>query len=227
MSGRVLFGLLFTLCMCLPFTAAADQESSTGSGRGLDDSDKNNDTGEEDYVFALLMNPVDVVWQLVLKDIPLIPQFQLRITRHLALDVIPFYINSYNHDATYVERWSAGGALGLRISPLGTGLEGFYLVPRIHVQYWKMVTDGNCQFNLGGLGFVPGTWCIYVCTFCEGCRVREHDLWFTGITIEAGYSWIWDHFVMNLGMAAGWGYNFHHDENTYLLQFNTSLGFAI
>jgi len=224
--SRLFLCLLSSCCLAfitLSYNAVADSELEDDSSRVSESHDEKNDTSDEEYAFALLMNPADIIWKLVYKQIPLNPQFQVRITSYIALDVIPHYSCMFGKNNE--GEWSAGGALGLRISPFGTGLQGFYVVPRVQVRYVKVISR-NCGFSQFPLGVFPHLPVVSSCpAYVE--EQQAFELLFVNTTLEGGYAWVWNHFDLNLGLALGWGRNVHEGVDIPVFLFNTSLGFAI
>ncbi len=154
--------------------------------------------------FAALIGPAGLALGLVFGIVAIAPNVQIGLHDYVALDIVPSFTYLYGEWAE-VEYMGGGGALGVRIFPLGTGLRGFYIVPRVMFSYLEATT-----------GILP----LSTTTVTP--------------TIEAGYSWIWNHFVLNVGGGGGWnfvvaGENFYkqEDRTPFALVLNASIGFAI
>jgi hypothetical protein len=96
-----------------------------------------------------------------------------------------------------------GGAhLGLRILPSGRGLRCVYFVPRAGILYLRGKRADETRY---AMAISP--------------------------TLEVGYSWIWDNFIMNAGGGGGYVYvasgtNFYEDDTKFRLILNLSIGYA-
>ena len=153
-------------------------------------------------VVAVLFNPVALTLGLATGLALFVElQLQIRLTDYLALDVTPTYARLLWFSEFNIH--GGGVGIGVRILPLGRGIRGLYIVPR--VQFLR-VSGGTGEDKVSTVVTTP--------------------------MIEVGWAWIWGHFAMNLGAGVGYstvtsGEDIYEDHRQVTLILNFSIGFAV
>ena len=193
--------LLFSVVLC--FTVCS------GSTLAYEDTGGETDQSGQHGVspsFAMLLSPGGILVNLAFGILAIEPDFQFAFSPYLALDVIPgfaYYFGDWVWED--VDLWGGGAAVGLRIMPMGTGLRGLYIVPRLGTLYMQGESPNR---SLETLILTPSA--------------------------EVGYSWLFGNFIMNLGGGVGYAVAVYGDDifenrplRGFMLLANFSLGFAI
>ena len=154
--------------------------------------------------FAMLLDPAGIALGAILGFVIIDPDFQYAFMDYIALDVKPGFAYYYG-DWIDVDLIGGGGSVGLRVMPLGTRLEGFYIVTRAQTLY---LAGESGSVSLETLVVTP--------------------------SLELGNSWIWGHFIMNAGGGIGYnmsvmGDDIYEDDDLHgvAMLINFSIGFVI
>jgi len=179
---------------------AAEDGSPTGSAP----TDEPVDDGEDALSVAFLLDPLGHALSPASGVAIAKPEIQIALGDYSAIDLMPAFAYYFGGDDD-MSAIGGGAHLGVRISPWGTGLEGFYTVPRFGVVY----VEGSSS-----------TESIHAAV--------------ASTTLELGYSWVFGNFVMNAGGGAGYaftveGYDVYASDPLGGLQLlaNFSLGFGL
>jgi hypothetical protein len=163
-----------------------------------------DEAGPDSHSFAMLFNVAGHVLSPVLLDVAVVePEFQFLFNDYLALDLMPGFAHFYGDSG--VTASGGGGQLGIRILPMGEGLDGLYLVPRVGALYARGKSRNDS---------------------IETTQITP--------TFEVGWGGHFSHFVMNFGVGAGYaftvgGTDVYEDAELgrFQLMGNLSLGFGL
>ena len=164
---------------------------------------------------AILFNVGGLIWySIFFRTLVLEPEFQYIFTEYVGLDLMPRFQYFFG-TRTDIRQIGGGGSVGLRIMPMGTGILGLYLVPRILFNY----LDGKLKDKKDDNG--------------NTIKGDEYKTMLAAPSIEVGYSWIWGSLIMNIGGQVGYsiivsGKDIFEDTvlGHWRLLLNASIGYA-
>jgi len=193
----------------------ADEEPLPRPPAGFGEPSDENEDGALEYSGAILFNVGGLLWYSIFyRTLVLEPEFQYAFSEYVGIDIMPRFQYFFG-TRTDVRQMGGGGALGLRIMPMGTGLEGLFIVPRVLLNY----LDGKLRDTQDDNGVtVTGD---------------EYKTTIIAPNAEVGYSWIWGGLIMNVGGLVGYNIVASGDDvfedrvlGHWRLQINASLGYA-
>ncbi len=143
---------------------------------------------QETPAFGVLLAPLPLALGAAFGILTIQPEFQIRLGDYIGLDVAPAfaYYFSDHYFGQNADAMGGGGSLGARIAPMGTGLEGFYIVPRLAVAHAQASSGSSSASNTS---LAP--------------------------TAEFGYAWAYGgpvFFIMNAGGGAGYAFTVAGDD---------------